>query len=253
MARSRSHLALLLAVAWSLLPKEGLVFVHHTARTSWMPRVVLHATGEDRDSGIIELAPPALDKPAATEDPPKEQMSNGVVAADRRSRRSGWHWAPRPEHVGAAEDMTERPEFHEEDEDPIQRQEVRSDVKEAAITDAVRSEAARPPDGGRAGSDSVRQTTASQAKRQFTAEERQALRLPVVDEQKLAFEQEDKKLENDLGPVASWAYRKCQPRKWGPHGVLQFKLLFFAFMWVFMMSVSPYLIDIFNRIERHMP
>jgi len=44
-----------------------------------------------------------------------------------------------------------------------------------------------------------------------------------------------------------------QPRSWGPHGVLQFKLLFFAFMWVFMMSVSPFLIDIFNRIERHMP
>jgi len=241
MAHRRSHLVLLLAVAWCLLPKEGFVFVHHTARSSWMPRVALHATGEDRDGGMIELAPPALGEPAATEDPPKGPAG-----------RSGWHWSPRPEHVGTAEDITEQPET-DEDEDPIQRQEVRCDVEEAAIADAVRAEATRPPDRGRAGSDGVRPTTASQAKRQFTAEERQALRLPVVDEQKLAFEQEDKEVENRLGLLAGWVYRKVQPRRWGPHGVFQFKALFFAFMWVFMMIVSPFLIDILIRLESRMP
>jgi len=234
MGRRSCHLVLLLVVAWSLLPKGGVVFVHHGARSSCMPRVVLHATGEDRDSGVTELPPPALGKTATTEDPRKGQTGNSGAAASRRSRRSGWHWAPRPEYVGATE----------EDEDPIQMQEVPSEVKEAT----------RPLDGGRAGSDSVRQATASQAKRrQFSAAERLALRLPVVDEQKLAFEQEDKRLESILGPLGNWVYRTCQPRKWGPHGVLQFKLLFFAFMWLFMMSVSPYLIDIFSRIERHMP
>jgi len=253
MARRRSYLALLLTVAWSLLLKEGFVFVHHTSRTSWMSRVVLHATGEDHDSGMIELAPPALGEPAATEDPLKGLPAHGAAAPNRRSGRSGWHWSPRPEHVGSAEDINEQPELHEAEEDPIQRQEVRCDVEEAVITDAVRAEATHPPDRGRAGSDGVKQTTASQAKRRFTAEERQALRLPVVDEQKLAFEQEDKKLENDLGLVAGWLYRKCQPRRWGPHGVLQFRILFFVFMWVFWYSVSPFLIDIFIRIERHMP
>jgi len=252
MPRRRSHLAFLLAVAWSLLLKEGFVFVHQTARTSWMSRVVLHATGEDHDSGMIELAPPVLGEPAATEDPLKRQPGHGVAALNRRSGRSGWHWSPRPEHVGTAEDITEQPET-DEDEDPIQRQEVRCDVEEAAIADAVRAEATRPPDRGRAGSDGVRPTTASQAKRQFTAEERQALRLPVVDEQKLAFEQEDKEVENRLGLLAGWVYRKVQPRRWGPHGVFQFKALFFAFMWVFMMIVSPFLIDILIRLESRMP
>jgi hypothetical protein len=253
MARRRFHVALLFAAAWNLLPKESFVNVHHTARTSRMSRVVLLATREDHDSGMIELAPTALGEPAVTEDPLKGQPGHHVAALNRRSGRSGWQWSPCPKHVGVIEGITEQPETDDEDGDPIQRTEVRCNVEEARITDAERAEAKRAWDRGRARSDGMKQTTAAQAKRKFTAEERLALRLPVVDEQKIAFEQEDNVIQENLGPLGGWVYRKCQPRRWGPHGILQFKLLLFAFMWVFMTSVSPFLIDIFISLERRMP
>jgi hypothetical protein len=89
----------------------------------------------------------------------------------------------------------------------------------------------------------------------LSATERQALRLPAINEEKEALEKqrlEDEKFAQTLGPFGGWVFDKCQPRKWGPNGIVMFKTMYLAFMWTFMMAVYPILLDIVISMGRRL-
>lgn len=104
--------------------------------------------------------------------------------------------------------------------------------------------------GGYEGSDRAERPS---AERVLSATERQALRLPAINEEKEVLERqrlEDAKFAEALGPFGGWVFDKCQPRKWGPNGIVAFKAMYLMFMWTFMMAVFPILLDIVITMGR---
>jgi len=104
--------------------------------------------------------------------------------------------------------------------------------------------------GGYEGSDRVERPS---ARRALSATERQALRLPALDEEREARERqqlEDQEFAQTLGPFGGWVFDTLQPRKWGPHGILVFKMMYLAFMWNFMMAAYPIFLDVARSLDR---
>lgn len=106
--------------------------------------------------------------------------------------------------------------------------------------------------GGYEGSDRAERQS---AERVLSATERQALRLPAINEEKEVLDKEaleDEKFAVTMGPLGGWVFDKCQPRKWGPNGLVIFKAMFLGFMWTFMMAVYPILLDIVIAMARRL-